>query len=179
MAKAFRDIPKPKAGEFPPYASMYIDLIPDEGQLLQHLVDNLDTVKTAINMLPADKLDVPHAQGEWTVKEILVHIIDDERIYAYRALRFARGDTTPLPGFEQEDYDSASNANQRNLSDIFAEYHSVRQATVMLLNSLDDEALMRSGTANGNPVTVRALAYHMAGHELHHLYSIHENYQHC
>jgi hypothetical protein len=81
MANIFRDIPRPKAGEFPAYASMYIDLIPDESQLLQHMVDNLEIVKTAIDALPADTLDVPHTEGEWTVKEILVHIIDDERIY--------------------------------------------------------------------------------------------------
>lgn len=176
MANIFRDIPRPEAGEFPAYASMYIDLILDEGQLLQHMVDNLEIVKTAIDALPVDTLGVPHADGEWTVKEILVHIIDDERIYAYRALRFARGDTTDIPGFDPDAYATTSNANQRTLDDIFAEYNTVRQATITLLNSLDDEALMRSGTANDNPVTVRALAYHMAGHELHHLYSIKENY---
>jgi len=177
MAKQFRDIQRPKAGEFPSYASMYIDLIPDDGQLLQHMADNIEIVKSAVDALPSDGLDVPHAEGEWTVKEILVHIIDDERVYAYRALRFARGDTTDLPGFDPDDYASTSNANDRTLSSIFEEYETVRQATITLLNHLDDEALMRSGTANDNPVTVRALAYHMAGHELHHLYSIQEHYK--
>jgi len=176
MANSFRDIIRPQAGEFPSYASMYIDLIPNEGQLLQHMVDNLEIVKQAVNDLPVGKLDVPHIEGEWTVKEILVHIIDDERIYAYRALRFARGDSADIPGFDPDLYASKSNANQRSLDAIFAEYHSVRQATIILLNSLDDEALMRSGTANDNPVTVRALAYHIAGHELHHLHSIQEHY---
>ncbi len=176
MAKAFRDIARPKVGEFPLYASMYIDLIPNEGQLLQHMVDNLEIVKQAINALPAEKLDVPHAEGEWTVKDILVHVIDDERIYAYRALRFARGDSTDLPGFDPDHFASTSNANQRTLNDIFAEYEAVRRSTILMLNSLDDEALICSGTANNNPVTVRALAYHIAGHELHHLYSIQEHY---
>jgi uncharacterized damage-inducible protein DinB len=176
MANQFRDIQRPESGEFPPYASMYIDLISDEGQLLQHMADNIGIVKKAVHALPADKLDVPHIEGEWTVKEILVHIIDDERIYGYRALRFARGDTTDIPGFDPDDYASTSNANTRPLSNIFEEYETVRQATITLLNNLDDDALIRSGTANDNPVTVRALAYHMAGHELHHLYSIQENY---
>ncbi|MEL6525471.1 MAG: DinB family protein [Chloroflexota bacterium] len=87
-----RKIPKPASGEFPPYASMYIDLLPDDGHVLQHLEQNVDRVQQHIETLPAEKLVTPHAPNEWTVKEILVHIIDDERIYAYRALRFARED---------------------------------------------------------------------------------------
>lgn len=177
MANPLRQIQKPAAGEFPPYASMYIDLLPDDGQLLQHLEDNIHHVKHYVDALPSDKLTMPHAAGEWTIQEILLHVIDDERIYAYRALRFARSDTTELPGFDQNRYIAPSNANQRSLESIFKEYTAVRRATITLFNSLDDEALMRAGVADGNaPVTVRALGYHIAGHELHHLHSIKQHY---
>ncbi|MEL6307582.1 MAG: DinB family protein [Chloroflexota bacterium] len=172
-----RKIPKPASGEFPPYASMYINLLPDDGHVLQHLEQNVARVQQHIETLPAEKLVTPHAPNEWTVKEILVHIIDDERIYAYRALRFAREDKTILPGFDQDTYIRPSKANQRDLQNIFQEYRAVRMSTITLFESFDDEALMRSGIADGNPpVTVRALLYHIAGHELHHLESIQTNY---
>jgi len=176
MVKPLRAIAKPDTGEFPPYASMYIDLIPDDGRVLTHLQENLGRVREAISALPADKLATPHQAGEWTVKEILVHVIDDERIYAYRAMRFARGDATPLPGFEQDTYVPPSRANERSLDDIFAEYATVRDATIHLFNSFTDSVLKRAGTADGKQATVRALAYHIAGHEWHHLQSIKEHY---
>ncbi len=176
MVDQMRTIAKPQVGEYPTYASMYIDLLPDDGQVLQHLQANIDRVYDVVSALPTDKLIKPHTDGEWTVQEILVHVIDDERIYAYRALRFARGDTTSLPGFEQDTYVPPSRANQRTLDDIFDEYRTVRQSTIHLFNSMDDAILMRSGTADGKQATVRALAYHIAGHELHHLNSIIEHY---
>lgn len=171
-----RLIPKPKPGEFAPYASMYIDLLPDDGLVLQHLRENLITVKKVVGSLLEEALTTPHAPGEWTIKEILVHVIDDERIYAYRALRFARDDATDLPGFEQDPYAIASKANARSLDSIFAEYDAVRAATITLFENLPDEAFTRAGTADGSRVSVRALVYHIAGHELHHLNSIREHY---
>lgn len=169
-------IPKPEAGEYAPYAIMYIGLLPDDGLVLKHLGDNLTAAKSLVQAIPAGKLDLPFSEGEWTVKEILVQIIDDERIYAYRALRFARGDATELPGFAQDDYVKFSGANQRGLDDIFEEYTAVRQATITLFQNLDDDALKRAGVANGHIMSVRAAAYHIAGHELHHLNSIREHY---
>lgn len=169
-------IPKPLEGEYAPYTIMYIGLLPDDGLVLKHLQDNLEKVKSLILPLPEEKLITPCAEGEWTIKEILGHIIDDERIYAYRALRFARNDSTELPGFEQDDYVIYSGANERSLDDIFQEYTAVRLATIALFNSLDDAALTRAGVANGNIMSVRAAAYHIAGHELHHLNSIKQNY---
>jgi uncharacterized damage-inducible protein DinB len=163
-------------GEFAPYASMYIDLLPDDGLVLQHLRENLIAAKTLLRDLPDAKLSKPHAPGEWTIKEILVHVVDDERIYAYRALRFARDDATDLPGFDQDPYAVASGANARSLDSIFHEFDAVRAATITLFENLPDEAFTRAGTADGNRVSVRALAYHIAGHELHHLNSIRENY---
>src|ERR1700730_11346516 len=112
-------IQKPKKGEYNPYAIMYISLLPGDGLVLKHLKDNFKTTRDFILSLPAEKLNYRYAEDKWTIKEILVHIMDDERIYAYRALRFARNDKTELPGFEQDDYVPYSKANKRNLKDIF------------------------------------------------------------
>ena len=169
-------IAKPKNGEFPAYASMYIDLIPNDGLLLEHLKNNFIAAQSLINSLPEETLLYRYAPGKWTIKEVLVHIIDDERIYAYRALRFARNDKTELPGFEQDDYTRYSNANSRDIQDIMEEYEAVRNSTIALFKQFDEEVLSRSGTANKNHVTVRALGYHIAGHEMHHLNIIKEKY---
>jgi uncharacterized damage-inducible protein DinB len=169
-------IQKPKPGEYPPYAAMYIDLLPDDGQVLNHLDENFRLTKDFILSFPQDKLLYRYAPGKWTIKEILVHIIDDERIYTYRALRFGRNDKTELPGFEQDDFAHYSNANERELKNIFEEYEAVRKATITLFNGLDEKTLTMEGTADGNKATVRALAYHIAGHELHHISFIRKNY---
>ena len=171
-----KSIEKPAAGEFPPYAVMYIDLIPDDGLVLQHLEENLKIIKYLMLSVSGEKLAYRYEQGKWTIPEILVHIIDDERIYTYRALRFARNDKTDLPGFEQDDYTNYSDANHRTLESILEEYESVRKSTITLFKNLPDEALLRTGTANNNKVSVRALIYHIAGHELHHLNIINEKY---
>ncbi len=171
-----KHIPKPAAGEYAPYTLMYIDLVPNDGQVLQHLQTSLADITDFVRSCPADRLDVPHAPGEWTIKEILVHIIDDERIYCYRALRYARGDSTELPGFEQDDYVPYSNANARSLDSILDELTAVRHATIAFFNSVDDDALLRRGVGSGNIMSVRAAAYHIAGHEMHHLQSIKQNY---
>lgn len=169
-------IDKPAAGEFAPYAAMYIDLLPDDGRVLEHLKSNFEKVRRLVSSLPEDKLTWRYAPGKWSIKEILVHVVDDERIYAYRALRFARGDRKELPGFEQDDYARTSDADERPLASILAEYRAVREATVAVFDGLPDEAFGRSGVADGNPMSVRAAAYHIAGHELHHLKIIRERY---
>jgi uncharacterized damage-inducible protein DinB len=171
-----KKIEKPGKGEFPTYASMYIDLIPDDGLVLQHLEENLKIVKYLALSLSLEKLAYRYDKNKWTIPELLVHIIDDERIYAYRALRFARNDQTDLPGFEQDNYALYSNANNRNIGSILEEYETVRKATISLFKNLPDEALLRTGIANRNKVSVRALVYHIAGHELHHLKIIKEKY---
>ncbi len=171
-----RKISKPAAGDFAPYASMYIDLLPDDGRVLEHLKNAFEEVRRLVSSLPEGRLVYRYAPGKWSIKEILVHIVDDERIYAYRALRFARGDRAELPGFEQDDYARTSGADERSLASIFAEYQSVRAATVAMFDGLPVEAFERSGTADGNPMSVRAAAYHIAGHEQHHLKIIRERY---
>lgn len=155
---------------------MYIDLLPDDGMVLQMMQENFRMMEEFILSLSEEKLLHRYAPGKWTIKEILVHLTDDERIYSYRALRFARNDRTELPGFEQDNYAAESNANERDLRNILDEYEAVRKATIAMFNSFDDKALLRRGTADGNEDTVRALAYHIAGHEMHHLNFIKENY---
>jgi len=171
-----RTIVKPNPEEYPAYARVYIDRLPDDGRLLDHLAENLLATTTLALSLPEERLLRPYAPGKWTIKETLVHVVDDERIYAYRALRFARGDTTELPGFEQDDYVPISGANDRPVEDIMAEYAAVREATIALFRGLPEPAMLRSGVANGNRASVRALAYHIAGHEAHHVEIIKTRY---
>ncbi len=169
-------ISKPVPGEYAPYAIMYVDLVPDDGQVLKHLHEKLAATAAFIRAFPGEKLSTPHEPGEWTIKEILVHVIDTERIFAYRALRFARHDATPLPSFDQDPYVAASSANTRSVDVILKEYASVRTATLTLFESFQDEVYLRTGIASENRVSVRALAYMIAGHELHHMESIRQNY---
>jgi uncharacterized damage-inducible protein DinB len=169
-------IEKPGEGEYAPYAIRYIGLLPDDGLVLRHMEENLKATREFILSLPGERLAYRYAEGKWTIKEILVHVSDDERIYAYRALRFARGDKTELPGFEQDDYAAHSGANARDIEDILAEFADVRRATVSLFKGLDREALVRVGVADGKVMSVRAAAYHIAGHELRHVNIIKERY---
>jgi uncharacterized damage-inducible protein DinB len=169
-------IQKPIEGEYAPYAITYIDLVPPDGLILKHLQDNLKSSRDLILAFPPEKLALRWKEGEWTIKEILVHILDTERIFSYRALRFARNDATELAGFEQDAYVPHSGANGRTGVAILEEYAAVRQATLALFSSLADEAYTRAGWVAGNRVTVRALAWMIAGHEIHHINSIRENY---
>jgi uncharacterized damage-inducible protein DinB len=171
-----RLIPKPTEKEYAPYTISYIGLLPDDDRVLWHLQENLKSTTAFMKSLSEEELAYRYAPGKWTIKEILSHIVDDERIYSYRTLRFARNDKTELPGFEQDDYARYSRANERALEEILSEFAAVRHATVALFNSLDDDALLRSGIADGKIISVRAAAYHIAGHELRHLNVIRERY---
>jgi uncharacterized damage-inducible protein DinB len=169
-------IEKPSEGEFPAYAHIYIDLLPDDGRILQHLADGFIATRNLILSLPKDRLLHRYGVGKWTIKEILAHLIDDERIYVYRALRFARNDATELPGFDQDHFARYSEANRRDASDLLAELSLVRQSTIAFFKSLDAPSLLRRGVADGRTSSVRALAYHIAGHELRHSNIIRERY---
>lgn len=178
----FRKIPKPKGDEYPSYSQIYIGLLKDDDSILDHLSDNFYKLKKFIYSLPVEALRSRYADGKWTIKEILVHLIDDERIFSYRALRYARNDDVSLHGFDQDNYAKYSGANERSLESIFDEYEAVRRSTILLFQCLPDEALMRRGSIIdvdgniGNERTVRALAYHIAGHELRHIMIIKERY---
>jgi uncharacterized damage-inducible protein DinB len=174
--KSMKRIEKPGEGEYAPYTIMYIGLLPDDGLVLKYLEENLKTTEDLILSLPEEKLTYRYAEGKWTIKEILVHITDDERIYAYRALRFARNDKTELPGFDQDDYAIHSGANERDVTEILKEFATVRNATISLFEGFDRKALVRAGVADGKIMSVRAAAYHIAGHEMRHINIIKERY---
>jgi hypothetical protein len=178
----YRKIEKPDKSEYPAYSQSYFDLIKTGTNILHEMHDNFFKLKKLIYSLPGDKLLYRYAENKWTIKEILVHNIDDERIFEYRALRYGRNDTTPLYAFEEKDYAKYSYANNRTLDSIFEEYESVRKATLTLFQNLPDDAFMRGGGViddDGNIInirTVRAIVYHIAGHELRHIKIIKERY---
>lgn len=171
-----KKIPRPNDDEYSPSAKGYIELIPQDGKVLEHLAASVKKVKALVLTLPPKKLIYRWAEEEWTVKEILVHIMDTERILAYRALCFARNDPTGLAPYDQESFIAASGANDRKLGEILNEYTAIRNATLTLFFSLHNDALTRAGIVNGKRVSVRGLAYMILGHEMHHLESIRENY---
>lgn len=177
-----RLIQKPKQGEYPAYSHIYMKLMEDDGRVLHHLWENFLELKKLIYSIPEDRLYYRYDKGKWTIKEILVHLIDDERIFAYRALRNARNDETPVHGFDQDQYAKYSRANERSLDSIFEEYEWVRKSTIALFQYLPEDSFMRSGKGidiDGSLVnkrTVRGLAWHIAGHELRHINIIKERY---
>ena len=179
---SYRKIPWPDDTEYPAYSHIYMDLLKKDDLILNHLYENFYKIKDLIYSLPEEKFSYRYAENKWTIKEILVHLIDDERIFAYRALRYARNDNTPLHGFEEKDYVRYSYADERSLDSIFEEYWAVRSSTILLFENLPEDSFMRNGGGINeyghviNVRTVRALAYHIAGHELHHIKIIKERY---
>ena len=167
---------RPAEGDYLPYASGYINQIPADQDPLDALRNQPQEVHAVFAGLSEAQAEKSYAEGKWSLKEMLLHQIDTERIFAYRALRFARADGQDLHGFEQDDYVAQSRANARSVASLLAEYDAVRAATVALFEHFDEEALSRRGTANGGPTTVRALLYIIPGHERHHLNTIHERY---
>jgi uncharacterized damage-inducible protein DinB len=166
---------RPKADEYAEYYEKYVALIPGT-DILGTLEGQRLVMSQLLGARSEREGNFRYAPDKWTVKEVIGHIVDAERIFAYRALRFARGDQTPLPGFEQDGYVKNGGFAERTLGDLAAEYEEVRGATTSLLNGLDDAAWQRRGVASNNEVTVRALAYIIAGHELHHRRILEEKY---
>ncbi len=166
----------PKPGEYAEYYSVYINQIPDVENIIKVLEDNREKTQTFIKSLPEEKGIYSYAEGKWTVKEVLGHIADVERVMAYRAMCIARGEKKPLPGFEQDDYVASANFNERSISEIGEELHHLRNANIALFKSFNEESLMRWGKASNNDVTVRAFLFIIAGHELHHLRILNERY---
>lgn len=169
------DYARPDATECAPFHLAYVGLVQD-GAVLQTLERQLHDTTALLESLPAGKADFAYAPGKWTVKEVLGHVIDAERIFSYRALRIARGDETPLPGFDENRYVPASGASRRTLIDLLAEFHAVRRATLALFEHLPAEAAARTGTVGGARVSVRALAWVITGHERHHVGILRERY---
>lgn len=166
---------QPHKGEYSAYYATYIQLV-KENNLLDALKNGLEHSVDFLDSLPADVWSYRYAPGKWTVKDILGHLIDAERIFMYRALTFARADRQLLPGFDENSYVQQAYADLRAVNDLMEEYILVRKSSVMMLKGLPPENLLMMGTANAQPVSVRAIAYIVAGHEMHHLRVIKERY---
>jgi uncharacterized damage-inducible protein DinB len=176
FSQATRLIPKPGPAEYTQASEKYIRLVQENPSVLEQLQNNAAFICNLYLSLPASKLLYRYGQGKWTLKEVLVHLTDDERIYTYRALCFARNDPNRLSGFDQELYIKQAQADQRDLQNILEEYAAVRQATLTLYNGFPEEALPRIGNTTEYHASVRALLYHIAGHEINHLRIIKEKY---
>lgn len=166
---------RPRPGEYAPYYARYIERVPP-GDIVIVLRDQLEDTRELLRRVPGSRGDHAYAPGKWTIKEVVGHVADAERVFAYRALRIARGDATPLPGFDENAYVPAGHFGDRPLGQLVEEFAAVRTATLALLNGLPAEAWARTGTASDTTVSVRALAAIIAGHELHHRAILEERY---
>jgi len=166
---------RPEPKEYIDYYKKYIEQVDGDNYLSALKMLQPKTV-AFLNSLDAAKWNYRYATGKWSIKEAMLHVIDTERIMTYRALRIARNDKTPLPGYEQDDYIPYTDAENRSPASIIEEYKAVRGATISMFSNFNDEMLSRVGTASGNPFTPRALGYIIAGHELHHMQIIRQRY---
>jgi hypothetical protein len=172
--KSIEMIPK---NEYTPYFEQYLQLVSKEGKsIIEYLIDSQKNFESLLRNLPIEKHNFSYAEGKWTVKELIQHIIDTERVFSYRALCFARNDSTSLPGFDQDIFSDNDNANDRNYYDLLDEMAVLRNSSVQLYKSFSDEALFRIGVASDNKMSVRALGYLFSGHQMHHLNIVKERY---
>jgi uncharacterized damage-inducible protein DinB len=168
-------ISRPTKDEYFHYYGKYVELVEGD-DILQALEKQIAETQTLLETISEEKATFRYAEDKWSIKELLGHIIDCERIFAYRVLRIARGDETPIEGFEQDDYIKNGNFDDCYLENLAEEFAIVRQATRLLLKNLTEEAWNRRGTTNDKSVSVRALAYIIAGHEVHHISILKERY---
>lgn len=166
---------RPTSAETAPYYQGYIDLVPD-GDIVEQLADQGDRTRRALEALRQERGLEAYAEGKWSVNELVLHLADTERMFAYRALAFARRDRAALPGMDQDQWNRASGANDRPLANIVEELAAVRVATVALFGGMDPAVGVEVGEASGARFTVRSLAWIIAGHELHHLGVLRERY---
>jgi len=165
----------PESSEYKPYYGTYISLVRGD-DLTALLASQLAGSLELLRGIPEPRSLHRYAAGKWSIKDVLGHITDAERIFACRALRFARNDPKPLPGFDQDPYVEAADSDSRPWSELIAEFELVRRSTILLFRGFTPEASMRSGIASDAPVSVRALGYIIAGHELHHMGILREKY---
>jgi hypothetical protein len=169
------NVERPDATEYVPYYERYISLVSD-GDILITLSRQLDESLALLGSISEEQANHRYAPDKWSIKELVGHVIDTERIFAYRALRFARNDRTPLPGYDQDDYIRGASFDDYSLADLASEFEHVRRANLSLFKHLDEDAWKRRGTANESEVSVRALAFIIAGHELHHMAILRNRY---
>jgi hypothetical protein len=168
-------IARPDPSEYVPYFGRYVELVPD-GDILALLERQIGETAALLAGLTEEQANARYAVGKWSIKEVIGHVADTERIFVYRALRFSRDDHTPLPGFEQDDFVAGGNAHRQPLTALLTELESVRAATLTFFRSLDADMLLRRGTAENNAISVRAIPFILAGHERHHVTVIEDRY---
>lgn len=166
---------RPLENEYPEYYVPYVNLVSD-GDLLLILKENLAEMTALFEGLSEENGQFRYAQGKWSMKEVLGHMADTERIMSYRLLRIGRGDQTPLAGFDENDYINGSQFDQLPIKNILDDFAAVRNATIALIQNMPDGAWAKRGIANDTEITSRAIAYIIAGHAIHHLKIIHERY---
>jgi hypothetical protein len=165
----------PEKTEYDPYYEHYVSLVRDD-DILGSLAAQSTTLQDLFTAVPEESGGFAYAEGKWSIKEVLGHLIDGERMFAYRVFRISRGDQTPIEGFEQDGYIENAHSNQRSFADLLEEFSLLRRANMIYLNNLTDEATVRTGTANNVKISVRALVYIMAGHIDHHIGVLRERY---
>ncbi len=166
---------RPAPSEYPAFFERYVARVP-EADVLSVLETQPGQVRAALAAFGGDRSTHRYAPGKWSVRQVVGHFTDAERVFGYRTMRFARGDATPLPGFEENDYAEKAGHEDRDLDSLLDEFESLRRSHVLMLRGLKGEAWGRVGNANGAPVTVRAWAFIMAGHVRHHLSVIESRY---
>ncbi len=166
---------RPTPSEMAPFYQRYVDRCAGD-DLFEALEASWSSTRALLQRIPEQLGDHRYAPGKWSIKDVLQHCIDTERVMAYRALRFARNDATPLPGFEEDDYARETTADERSVEELGMEMLSVHESTMRLFRSFNAAMLVRQGTANGQPCSVRALGWIIAGHYLHHVHIINERY---
>jgi hypothetical protein len=168
-------IDRPEPSEYFEYYGRYIDLVP-EGDIISVLESELGRTLDILERVPAQLEEYRYQPGKWSVREVIGHVIDAERVFQNRAFHFARRDPAPLPSMEENDYARVSNAGGRPLKELAQEFEAVRRSSIALFKGLDDEAALLSGTAAGYGFSVRSTAYIIAGHEMHHRSVLEERY---
>src|SRR5262245_56161912 len=166
---------RPDPTEYMPHFGKYIALVEGD-DIIAALSNQLDNTLALLRALSESQGELRYAPGKWSIKEVIGHLIDAERIFAYRALRFARNDQSALPGFDENNYGANSNFGERRLDELAEEFEFVRKSNIYLFRHLGEGVWLRRGKANDNEISVRALAYSIAGHERHHLEIIRERY---
>lgn len=158
---------RPEPGEYLPYYHRYVSLVPD-GDVLETLESQIDSLGRLLDSVEEAKAGFRYEPGKWSIRELIGHVSDTERIFSYRALRFGRNDSTSLPGYEQDDFVRAASFDSVPLASLTAELRTVRQGTILLFRHMQPEAWTRSGVASGGGVSVRAVAWIIAGHGKYH-----------
>ncbi|HEY2805538.1 MAG TPA: DinB family protein [Gemmatimonadales bacterium] len=167
---------RPGADEHAPYYTGYIAEVPSGKDLIKALEHQGSTMAALVRGIPESRGDFRYAEGKWSIKDVVLHVNDAERIFSYRALRFARNDATELPGFDEGNFAANGNASSRTLADLAAEFEAIRASTLALMAPLDDVVMARRGRASGHGVTARAIAWIVAGHGGHHEKVLREKY---